>query len=469
MSNRKKLFKLPHTFIILTVFILIMSILSYIIPAGIYERFIADDGRAVVDPNTFHYIKNTPVTLMQFLTSIPQGFVEAGFIIALTLCVGAGVAVVQKIGVIPAAVEYLAVKFKDKGIWVIPILMFIFSMSDAFIGVNEMCLIYIPIIMPLILRLGFDSITACAVALCGSAAGFSAAITNPFTIAIGQKISGLPLYSGWQFRVFTYFVTLSIGIIYIIRYAKKIQINPQLSSVFEEDKIKREKLLNNEEIKEHKQLNQRQKLAGIYSVLMISGMLVGVLVFKWDMPQMCAMFLAIGVGAGMIAGLDGNSICETLLTGCSDMLMGAVIIGIARGISVVMTAGNMIDTIVHFFAQMLQNFPASLTAIGMLLVVTLMNFLIPSGSGKAVVLFPILSPLADVVGVTRQTAILAYQFGDGFSNIIYPTSGYFMACISNAGVPWQKWVKFFTPLFAIWTGIAAVYLIIAQLINYGPF
>lgn len=470
MSKEKKIkFKIPHTFIILSVFILIMSFLSYVIPAGSYERFIAEDGRAVVDPSTFHYIENTPVTLMQFLTSIPQGFVEAGFIIALTLCVGAGVAVVQKIGVIPAAVEYLAVKFKDKGVWVIPILMLIFSMSDAFIGVNEMCLIYIPIIMPLILRLGFDSITACAVALCGSAAGFSAAITNPFTIAIGQKISGLPLYSGWEFRVFTYFVTLTIGVIYIMRYAKKVQNNPSLSSVFEEDKIKREKLLNSEEIKEHKELNKRQKLAGIYSVLMLGGMLVGVLAFKWDMPQMCAMFLAIGVGAGIIAGLDGDSICETLLAGCSDMLMGAVIIGIARGISVVMTAGNMIDTIVHFFAQMLQNIPASLTAIGMLIVVTLMNFLIPSGSGKAVVLFPILSPLADVVGVTRQTAILAYQFGDGFSNIIYPTSGYFMACISNAGVPWQKWVKFFTPLFAIWTGIAAIYLVIAQLINYGPF
>lgn len=465
---KEKKFKLPHTFIILTVFILVMSILSYVIPAGAYERFIGEDGRAIVDPSTFHYIENTPISLMQFLTSIPQGYVDAGFIIALTLCVGAGVAVVQKIGVIPAAVEYLAVKFRDKGVWVIPILMFIFSLSDAFIGVNEMCIIYIPIIMPLMLRLGFDSITACATALCGSAAGFSAAITNPFTIAIGQKISGLPLYSGWQFRVVTYVVTLTIGVIYIMRYANKIQKNPELSGVYEEDKEKREKLLGNESSNKIN-LNKRQKLAGIYSVLMLALMLCGVLIYKWDMPQMCAMFLAIGIGAGIIAGLDGDSICNTLLLGCQDMLMGAVIIGIARGISVVMTAGNMIDTIVNFFAQLLQNIPPSLTAIGMLIVVTLMNFLIPSGSGKAVVLFPILSPLADVVGVTRQTAILAYQFGDGFSNIIYPTSGYFMACISNAGVPWQKWVKFFTPLFTIWTILAAVYLIIAQLINYGPF
>lgn len=468
MSN-KKTFKLPHTFIILTVFILVMSILSYIIPAGVYERIIGEDGRAIVDPSTFHYIKNTPVSLMQFLTAIPQGYVEAGFIIALTLCVGAGVAVVQRIGVIPAAVEYLAINFKDKGIFVIPILMLIFSLSDAFIGVCELCIIYIPIIMPLMLRLGFDSITACAVALCGSAAGFSAALTNPFTLAIGQKISGLPLYSGWEFRIVTYIITLFIGILYVMNYAKKIQKNPELSTVYEEDKEKRIKLLGSSEETKTIELNKREKIAGIYSIIMLVIMLGGVLIYKWDMPQMCAMFLLIGVGAGVIAGLNGNELCETLLQGCQDMLMGAVIIGIARGISVVMAEGNMTDTVVNFFAQMLQNIPPSLTAIGMLIVVSLMNFLIPSGSGKAVVLFPILSPLADVVGITRQTAILAYQFGDGFSNIMYPTSGYFMACISNAGVSWQKWVKFFMPLFAIWTIVAAGYLVIAQLINYGPF
>lgn len=468
MSN-KKTFKLPHTFIILTVFILVMSILSYIIPAGVYERIIGEDGRAIVDPSTFHYIKNTPVSLMQFLTAIPQGYVEAGFIIALTLCVGAGVAVVQRIGVIPAAVEYLAINFKDKGIFVIPILMLIFSLSDAFIGVCELCIIYIPIIMPLMLRLGFDSITACAVALCGSAAGFSAALTNPFTLAIGQKISGLPLYSGWEFRIVTYIITLFIGILYVMNYAKKIQKNPELSTVYEEDKEKRIKLLGSSEETKTIELNKREKIAGIYSIIMLVIMLGGVLIYKWDMPQMCAMFLLIGVGAGVIAGLNGNELCETLLQGCQDMLMGAVIIGIARGISVVMAEGNMTDTVVNFFAQMLQNIPPSLTAIGMLIVVSLMNFLIPSGSGKAVVLFPILSPLADVVGITRQTAILAYQFGDGFSNIMYPTSGYFMACISNAGVSWQKWVKFFMPLFTIWTIVAAGYLVIAQLINYGPF
>ena len=461
--------QMPHTFIILFLFIVVMSIATYFVPAGAYNRNIGEDGRAVVDPTSFHVVESSPVTPMQLLSSIPQGYVDAGWIIALTLCVGAGFAVVQRIGVIPAAVEFLAVKFRDKGVWVIPILMLLFSMSDAFIGVNELCIVYIPIIMPLMLRLRFDSITACATALCGSAAGFSAAITNPFTIAIGQKISGLPLYSGWQFRVITYVITLLIGVVYIMRYAKKVQNNPESSSMYEEDKIKREKLLAAIEGEEKSGLNKRQQFAGVFAVLVLAGMLFGVLAFGWDMPEMCAMFLFIGIGAGMVAGLKGNDLCNTLVAGCQDMLLGAMIIGIARGISVVMTQGKIIDTIVYGLSTVLANMPGEFTVVGMLIAVTLLNFLIPSGSGKAVVLFPILAPLADVVNVTRQTAVLAYQFGDGFSNILYPTSGYFMACISIGGVSWQKWVKFFTPLFLIWTALAAVYLIIAQAINFGPF
>lgn len=465
----KKELKLPHTFIILFLFIIAMAILTYIIPAGEFNRITGAGGQKIVDPNSFHTIAKQPTSFMQLLTAVPQGFVESGFIVALTLCVGAGFAVVQKIGVIPAAVEFLATKFKDKGVYVIPILMLIFSMSDAFIGVNEMTLIYVPIILPLMLRLGFDSITACATALCGSAAGFSAAITNPFTIAIGQKISGLPLYSGWQFRVATYIVTLTVGALYIVHYAKKVQQDPLKSSMYEQDKIKREKLFHELDSRGELVLNKRQRFAGVFAVLSLIAMLVGVLGFKWDMPQMCGMFLLIGIGSGLIAGLSGDELCDTLLEGCKDMLLASVIIGIARGISVVMTNGHIIDTVVFALAHVLKNIPSMLTVIGMLLVVTLMNFLIPSGSGKAVVLFPILSPLADVVGVTRQTAILAYQFGDGFSNILYPTSGYFMACLAIGGVSWQKWMKFFMPLFMIWTGLAAIYLIIAQFIQLGPF
>lgn len=464
----KKEFKLPHTFVILFTFIFVVSVMTYIIPAGVYEKVTNADGILVLDPTSYHVISKSPTTVMQFLSAIPQGFVDAGWIIALTFCVGAGFSVIQRVGTIPAAVQFLAEKFNKNGILVIPILMLAFSLCDSFIGMAELTIIYLPIIMPLMLGLGFDSITAAAVALCGSAAGFATALTNPFTVAIGHKISGLPMYSGWEFRIVIYTVMLGASVTYIMKYANKIKKNPKLSSMYEEDLIKRKKLLETSTNKKLV-LNKRQVYASIYTLIMVVVMLAGVMVYKWDLPEMSAMFLSIGIGAGIIAGLSGDDLCNTLLNGCKDMLLGAVIIGIARGISVVMTNGQIIDTIVNTLSGMLQTMPGALTAIGMLLVVTLLNFLIPSGSGKAVVLFPILAPLADVVGITRQTAVLAYQFGDGFSNILYPTSGYFMAVISIAGISWNKWVKFYTPLFLICTGIGACFLVIAQIINYGPF
>ncbi|MEJ8547602.1 YfcC family protein [Brevibacillus borstelensis] len=468
--QKKNGFKMPHAFVILTFCIMIMSIVTHFIPAGIYDRIENADGIMVVNPDTFHVIESTPVTFMQFFTSIPRGFVDAGWVVALTLFVGSGFAVVQKINVIPAGINYLAKKYEKKGIWVIPVLMFIFALTDAFIGTPELCIVYVPIILPLMLRLGFDSITACAVALCGSAAGFSAALTNPFTIAIGQKISGLPLYSGWQFRIITFVVTLTIAIIYVMRYARKVQKSPETSSMYHDDIEKRNRYIQEANlVSDDLQLSFRQKLAGIYSIIMLGIMLAGIILLKWDVPEMCAMFLAIGVGAGLIAGLKMDELCDTLIVGCQSMMIGALIIGVARGISVVMNDGQIIDTVVHSMATVLTDIPSSFTVLGILVAVTLLNFLVPSGSGKAVVLFPILAPLSDILGLTRQTSVLAYQFGDGFTNYFWPTSGYFMAAILIAGVSWSKWIRFYTPLLCFWLCSSIVFLLIAQFIKFGPF
>lgn len=466
----KKKIKVPHAFVILTFCIAVMSILTYVIPAGVYDMVPGAAGNTVVDPDSFHVVESTPVTFMQFLTAIPRGFVEAGWVVAMTIFVGCGFRVVEKIGVIPAGIEYLAKKYEKRGTAVIPLLMFIFALCDAFIGMPELCIVYVPIVLPLMMRLGFDSITACATVLCGSAAGFSAALTNPFTIVIGQNISGLPLYSGWQFRIVTFIVMWLIGVLFVLHYAKKIQKNPKRSETYEEDLPRRKKFI--EEAMQYENgihLNGRQKIAGIYSAVMLAVMLVGIVVLRWDMPEMCAIFLFIGVGAGLIAGMDLDSLCETLIAGGSDMMVGAMVVGVARGISVVMNDGQIVNTIVHGLASILTNVPISLTVLAILLAITLMNFLIPSGSGKAVVLFPILAPLSDLVGITRQTAVVAYQFGDGFTNYFWPTSGFFMATLSLGGVAYQKWAKFYLPLLGIWIVASGVFLLIAQYIQLGPF
>lgn len=466
--DQEKKFQIPHIFVILFFFIIVVSALTYIIPAGTFDRVKGVEGRSVIVPDSFQRLERNPVSLLDLFVSIPEGFVQAGWVVVLTFCVGGGFLVVRKTGVIHAAMSWLAEKLRNKGILIVPILMTVFAVIDAFIGMPELCLVYVPLILPLALVLGFDSITAVAIALCGSAAGFTAALTNPFTIGIAQKIAGLPLYSGAVFRIITLFFTLIVGVIFVMRYALKIRKNPESSLMYEADKLIKEQVLGSGDEAVAK-ITARQKLAGLTAIVLFFLLIYGVFRLGWDMPQIGGIFIAIGIVSGLIAGLSGKEISEAFFQGCRDVLLGALIIGIARAIIVVMSDGQIIDTVIFGLSLFVQKLPPAVTSVGMLLVQSLFNFLVPSGSGQTVITMPIMAPLADLVGVTRQTAVLALQYGDGISNIFYPTSGYFMASLALARVPWEKWAKFMLPLFFIWTVVGAVFLVIAQVIQWGPF
>lgn len=467
-TEKKRKFKMPHIFIILYAIIFVVSVLSYIIPAGEYDRILDEaTGRMIIDPNSFHIIESSPTTLMQFFEAFPKGFVDAGWVVVLTFAVCGGFYVVNKSGAIGGVIQWLVKKLKDKGIYIIPLLMIVFACIDCFIGMCELCMVYVPIILPLMLALGFDSMTACATALCGSAIGFTSALANPFTTIIGQKIAGLPLLSGWQFRLISMIVVGFIGIAYVMRYAHKVKMDPKSSIVYESDLLLKKELEEQGTTEYH--LNTRQKIAGIVSLLMFIIMIFGVFKWGWDMPEIGGIFMGMGILSGLISGMSPQEICDSFMEGCNQVLLGALIVGLSRGVSVVMNDAMITDTIIHGLASVLQNLPTSITAVGMVIVQTIMNFLIPSGSGQTVVTMPIMAPLADLVGVTRQTAVLALQYGDGFSNIFYPVSGYFMATLALGHVPYEKWMKKMLPLFGMWTATAAVFMIIAQAIQWGPF
>ncbi len=466
MEKKKKGIQMPHTVAILFCCLLFVALLTYIIPAGNYNRVENETGTTVVDPNSFEYTDSSPVTPMGVLTSISNGFKGSASILALTLFSSGSIILLRKIGVIDAAMSALARKMEGKGIWVIPVLMTVFALIDNFIGTPELCMIYIPIVMPLMFRLGFDSITTMATVVLGSAAGFTGAISNPFTVAIGQKVCDLPLYSGWQFRIVVLFVVLLLGIIYVMNYARKVQKDPSYSSMYMADAAKRAEFLGKEN---NQTLTGRQKAAGIYAVIVFVSAMVGIIAFHWDMPEMTGMFLLMGIGAGFISGMGTRQICVTFIDGCKETMAGVVFITLARATYVVMTEGNIIDTIVHGMAGMLNKLPSQLTIVGVLLAVTILNFFVSSGSGKAVMLFPLLSPLADLCGITRQTAVLAYQFGDGFTNMFWPTNGVQGACLGITGIPWNKWARFYFPLLCIWYIAAIAFLLIAQAIQFGPF
>ncbi len=411
--EKKKKFEVPHTMIIMFGCIVFVAILTYILPAGIYERMTNEAGTTIIDPNSYHVIDASPVSFFGLFASIAKGFSETASIIMMTFACSAAVMVLRRIEVIDAAIEFLAKKFENKGVLAIPVLMLIFAMIDSFIGMSELCIIYLPIIMPLIFRLGFDSMTAMAVVSLGTVAGFTAALTNPYTTAISQKMCELPLYSGWEYRLLIFAVLVISGSLYVMRYAKKITANPEASPVYVEDQTTRLKYTS---IKSEHALGLRQKLSGFFAVGCFVFVIYGIIAFSWDIPEMSGMFLIMGVGAGIISGMKSK-----------------------------------------------------LTIIGMFLLITMLNFFVSSGSGKAVILMPILAPLADLCGITRQTAILAYQFGDGFTNKFWPTNGLTGACLGMAGISYGKWARFYLPLLGIWCVFGGIFLVVAQMINYGPF
>ncbi|MDI2588574.1 TIGR00366 family protein [Psychrobacillus sp. NEAU-3TGS] len=235
--------------------------------------------------------------------------------------------------------------------------------------------------------------------------------------------------------------------------------------MYEDDQEKR-KLYKQKEKIEAKSMNTRQKYASVVALLFLGMLVFGVLKLGWFMVEMAGLFIFMGIVVGLIAGLNATQISNAFTEGFRDVLMGAIIIGLARSVAVVLEDGQIMDTIVYNLGSLVGEMPSVLGAVGMYLVQLTINFIIPSGSGQALVTMPIMGPLADIIGVTRQTAVLAFQLGDGFAHILFPTSGYFMAALVIAGVSWQKWIRFYMPLFLVFSGIGVVTLVIAQMIQY---
>lgn len=462
----KKKFKMPHIYVILFVFGVIATIATYIVPSGEFKRIKGPEGREMVDADSFHYITSAPVGIVDFISIIPRVLIEAGEIVFFTLIIGGMFMVLRRTGIIEIAVDNLARRFIYKSIFIIPVLTTVFAIVATLIGTAELSLVYIPVIIPLIIALGYDSITATAIALCGTVVGFTVGVLNPINTGLAQKLSGIPVFSGIGLRIILFIVVLAVTIIFIMRYAKKVQKQPTLSSVYEDDSEKRELY---QHITEHAPTTAttRQKwgIAVIFAFFII--LVYGVTTQGWFMVEMAGLFIFMGVIVGIVSGLSMQTICEAFNDGFKDVLMGAIIVGLARSIAVVLEDGKIMDTIVHGLGSIIDGTTPTIAIIGMYAVQMLINFIISSGSGQALVTMPIMAPLADMLGITRQTAVLAFQLGDGFTHIFYPTSGYFMAALAIGGVSYTKWIRFFFPLFIIWAVISIITLIIAQLSGWS--
>jgi uncharacterized ion transporter superfamily protein YfcC len=371
--------------------------------------------------------------------------------------------VIRRTGVIEVAVDKLTRRFAERSILVIPVLMVVFAVVATLIGTQELALVYVPVILPLMIALRFDSVTACGVALLATTAGFTAGVLNPVNTGLGQTIAELPLWSGMGLRAALFVCILGAGIAYLLRYAARVRANPALSLMAgDAAEAGKRRLYQHATDEGALAYTPRQKAAGITAILFFAVMVWGVLTRGWFMMEMSGLFVLMGITVGLVAGLTTAQICDGFNEGFRDVLVGAMIVGIARAVAVMLEQGQVMDTLVHGLGEIVGGFPEMLSAIGMFLAQLGFNFVIPSGSGQALVTMPIMAPLSDLIGVTRQTSVLAFQLGDGLSNILYPTSGYFMATLALAGVGWDKWVRFFFPLFCIWVAIATVFMIFAQ-------
>lgn len=467
-KTKKSKFELPHIYVILFLFSALAAIATYFVPAGEYTRVPGPEGRTTIDADSFTFVEQTPMGISDFLTVIPRGLIDAGEVVFFTFIIGGMFMVLRRTGIIEIAVDKLAKKFAKNSLILIPTLTVVFAIIATLIGTPELSLVYIPVILPLMVALGYDSIVAAAIALVGTVVGFTAGVLNPINTGLAQKIAGIPVFSGIGLRIALFIIAVTAGVYFIMRYAKKIKKDPLKSYVYEDDSEKRELYQQGgNEQAEAKKMTKRQTYAS-FAILVFFGILIyGVLGHGWFMVEMAGLFIFMGIVVGLIAGLNATEISEGFTQGFRDVLMGAIIVGLARSVAVVLEDGHIMDTLVYSLGSVVGEFPAVLGAVGMYVAQLAINFVIPSGSGQALVTMPIMAPLADIIGVTRQTAVLAFQVGDGFAHIFFPTSGYFMAALAIAGVAWQKWIRFFLPLFLVWTGISVAFLVIAQIIQWS--
>ena len=460
----KKKREFPHVFVILMTVTLICAVLTYIIPAGAYDETIVNDTETVV-PDSYHPVDQTPVTFMSLMSAIPLGLESSASIIFFIFIIAGSFNVVQETGAIEAGLCRLTNLKGRYSKWLIPIIMFAFSMAGSCIGMCEETLIFIPIMITLAMALGYDSMTGLAMVIVGAMAGFTAAFMNPFNVGVAQGIAGLPMFSGMGLRVFLFSITTVTSILFVLRYARKVKNNPKISSMYELDKTRTDFI----DLSIIKPLTVRHKIVLMLTVLTVILIVFGVIKYKWYLTELSAVFLTLGILSGIIGGMGLNGYARSLARGMTSVTEGALIVGFAKAILVVLEEGNIIGTILYGASSFLSGLPALVTAEGMYVFQSLLSIFIPSGSGQAAVTIPIMAPLADLVGVSRQTMVLGFQMADGLFEMVSPTSGWFMAALTLAKVPWIKWIKWGFPLIIGWFILGGIFVAYAQISGYGPF
>ncbi|MGE4354142.1 MAG: YfcC family protein [Oscillospiraceae bacterium] len=445
----KKKIKFPDTYVFVFAFIVIAAILTYIVPAGVYDTYKNSVGKDVVDPSTFHFVAQTPVSLSAFFTAPFDGLQNGSSTIFLILLIGGFFGIINSTGAIDGAFHAAINKLKDKALLVLPAIMITIAVLGSLQIVSNAIIAFIAIGIVLCKRLKLDPLLVMAVIFVPNQVGFATTSMGAFTVLVAQQISEVTPMSGSAYRMVFAFIALGLDIAWTMWYAVKITKNPEKSliGVYEEDP--------NEEISEGSfTLTHIIILITLFGAFFLYGW--GAVTKNWGTDILSAILLAVSLLAGIIAREGANDMAKAFVSGAKDVLYGALMVGLAGAILIMLKDGQIIHTIIHYASMPLQHLPKAISAIGMFVVNAIFNFIVPSGSGQAYIVMPLMAPLADILGISRQVAILAYQYGDGFTNIIIPTGGTTMACVAMCGIPYSKWIKFIIPLYGLLCLVAVV-------------
>ena len=461
-SEVKKGFKFPPSIIILFFLLVVVAVATYVLPAGEYERIQnPQTGRMTVVPGTYHHVEPSPVGPFKLFVKIFDGCVNGSEVIFLILFAASWIFSISRGGAFDSGINALLRKTYGKEEIIIPIFFFIIALAGATYGEFETIYGLIPLFVGLAIAIGWDAIVGMGMSILAVCSGFASGVFNPFTVGIAHKYAELPLFSGWQFRWVAFFVLCSINCWWVMRYAKRIKKDPSKSFVSDIDYS--DMAFNLDEIGTSV-FTGMHKFQLLLLVATIGVIVYGTLQHGWYLAEVSGVFIIMFVVNELLAKRSVEQIAEDLYADCMVMVPAILVVGISRGVCQIMISGKIIDTVIYGLNAPLVGLPAWAAAEGMLVVQNLINFFIPSGSGQAVAVMPIMVPLADLSGISRQVAVLAYHFGDGYSNMIWPTSVAISCGIAK--VPLDRWWRFYLPGFAL-TFIAQMILIaVAVAIGY---
>lgn len=508
---------IPHTYVIVFFFIVLSAVLTWIIPAGEFDRtekLLADGNtQTVIVQNSYHSVEQSPQT-WQIFSSIFKGFVAQSNIIIFILLIGGAFWIMNTTKAIDVGImSFIRWSQKLEKIQMLKkigvnniimlLIMLLFSSFGAIFGMSEETIAFVIILVPLAISMGYDSIVGISLVYVAAHLGFAGAVLNPFTIGIAQGLADLPIFSGLEYRVFSWLIINTIGFVFILLYARKIKKNPKKSIMYEADEYwrKREQI-DVENIHFYTPLSAWISFILLAVVLILFSvfysnstlsignkqfqfpavpvatvlfiissffalrksvhfyilnllaftivfLIVGVMGYAWYVMEIGALFFAMGLASGVAVNKSANEITKLFIDGAKDIFSAAFIVGLAGGIIAILSDGKIVDAIMNSLSNSMQEFGKTATLGAMYLIQNFLNIIIPSGSAKAALTIPIMAPFSDLLGIARQTTVLAFQFGDGFTNMITPTSGVLIGCLGIARIPYEKWFRWMWKLILL--------------------